>query len=153
MSVRGRLVSLPPPPRPLSLPRELMPPPFHASPIPHIYLNSCRVILKKGIGGGGDGYYIKGNCKAILVGFLSFTPVLRIHYILMWIRIRIWIRGSMPLTNGSGCGCGSCCFRHWPSRCQQKLFLFLKCFCWLLFEGKVKLLGDRRIRIRIHTTD
>jgi hypothetical protein len=30
-------------------------------------------------------------------------PVLRIHVILVWIRIRIWIRGSMPLTNGSGC--------------------------------------------------
>jgi hypothetical protein len=40
--------------------------------------------------------------------FLS--AVLRIHDILGW----IWIRGSMPLTNGSGY------FRHWPSRCQQK---------------------------------
>ncbi len=29
-------------------------------------------------------------------------PVLRIHDILVW--IRIWIRGSMPLTNGSGSG-------------------------------------------------
>jgi hypothetical protein len=26
-------------------------------------------------------------------------PVMRIHDILVWIRIRIWIRGSMPLTN------------------------------------------------------
>jgi hypothetical protein len=32
-------------------------------------------------------------------------PVLRIHVILGWIRIRI--RGSMPLTNGSGFGSGS----------------------------------------------
>ncbi len=40
--------------------------------------------------------------------------MLRIHDILVW--IRIWIRGSMPLTNGSG----SCYFRHRPSRCQQK---------------------------------
>jgi len=40
--------------------------------------------------------------------FLS--AVLRIHDILGW----IWIRGSMPLTNGSGY------FRHWPSICQQK---------------------------------
>jgi hypothetical protein len=39
-------------------------------------------------------------------------PVLQIHVILGWIRIH----GSMPLTNGSG----SCYFRHWPSRCQQK---------------------------------
>ncbi len=32
----------------------------------------------------------------------------------VWIRIR----GSMPLTSGSGSG--SCYFCHWPSRCQQK---------------------------------
>ncbi len=44
-------------------------------------------------------------------------PMLRIHGIFVWIRIRIRIRESMPLTNGSG----SCYFRHWPSRCQQKL--------------------------------
>jgi hypothetical protein len=31
------------------------------------------------------------------------------------------IRGSMPLTNGSGFGSGSVYFHHWPSRCQQKL--------------------------------
>ncbi len=35
----------------------------------------------------------------------DFAPVLRIHAILGWIRIRI--RGSMPLTNGSGSGSGS----------------------------------------------
>ncbi len=39
-----------------------------------------------------------------------------------WIRIRI--RGSMSLTNGSGPG--SCYFHHWPSRCQwKKLISFL----------------------------
>jgi hypothetical protein len=42
----------------------------------------------------------------------SRKPVLRIHDILGWIRIR----GSMPLTNGSGSesgfGSGSCYFRH-----------------------------------------
>ncbi len=37
---------------------------------------------------------------------LMFLPVLRIHDILGWIRIRI--HGSMPLTNGSGSG--SCYF-------------------------------------------
>jgi hypothetical protein len=42
-----------------------------------------------------------------------FKPVLRIHDILVWIRIR----GSMPLTNGSRSG--SCYFHHWPSRSQQ----------------------------------
>ncbi len=45
----------------------------------------------------------------------NFSPVLRIHVILVWIRIR----GSMPLTNGFGCG--SCYFHHWPSRHHQKL--------------------------------
>ncbi len=53
-----------------------------------------------------------------------FLPVLRIHDILVWIRIRIRIRGSMPLTNESGCvfgsGSGSCYFHHSPSRRQQK---------------------------------
>jgi hypothetical protein len=62
------------------------------------------------------------------------SPVLRIHGILVWIRIWIWIRGSMPLINGSGCGSGSCYFP--PSRCQQKTNFFVKnFFCLLLFEG------------------
>ncbi len=51
---------------------------------------------------------------------LHFTPVLtsvlRIHDILVWIRIR----RSMLLTNGSGFRSGSSYFRHWPSRGQQK---------------------------------
>jgi hypothetical protein len=64
-------------------------------------------------------------------------PVLRIHDILVWIRIRIWIRGSIPLTNGSGSGCGSGSFyfHHWPPRSQQKTNFFYKFFCILLFEG------------------
>ncbi len=41
--------------------------------------------------------------------------MLRIHDIL----VRIRIRGSIPLTNGSR----SCYFCHWPSRRQQKLIL------------------------------
>ncbi len=41
-----------------------------------------------------------------------FLPVLRIHDILVWIRIR----GSMPLTNGSG----SCYFCQWPSKMPIK---------------------------------
>ncbi len=44
--------------------------------------------------------------------------MLRIHNILVWIRIR----GSMPLTNGSGSG--FCYFRHWPLRRHKKLFFF-----------------------------
>jgi hypothetical protein len=45
----------------------------------------------------------------------SFEPVLRIHEI----SVRIRIRGSIPLTNGSG----SCYFPKRSSRCQQKVFL------------------------------
>jgi hypothetical protein len=39
-----------------------------------------------------------------------YSAVLRIQDILGLIRIRIWIRGSLPRTNGFGCG--SCYFRH-----------------------------------------
>jgi hypothetical protein len=46
--------------------------------------------------------------------------VLRIHAIFGWIRIRI--RGSMPLTNGSGSG--SCYVRQCPSR-RKKIFFCL----------------------------
>ncbi len=50
------------------------------------------------------------------------VQVFRIRDIL----VRIWILGSVPLTNGSGCGSGSgygsCSFRQWPWRCQQKIF-------------------------------
>ncbi len=91
--------------------------------------------------------------------------VLRIHEILVWIRIR----GSIPLINGSGCGSGSCYFRQWP---EKKNYL-KNFFCLLLFEGTFKrfftdkksvkkslncrnhcfshyffLLDDRRIQIR-----
>jgi hypothetical protein len=58
------------------------------------------------------------------------SPVLRIHDILVWIRIRI--RGSMPLTNGSGSG--SFFFHHWPSRCQQKTNFFKKFFSTVLLK-------------------
>ncbi len=60
---------------------------------------------------------------------LMLAAVLRIHDILGWIRIR----RSMPLT----CGSGSCYFRHWPSRCQQKTNFQHNFFCLLpvLFEG------------------
>jgi hypothetical protein len=48
--------------------------------------------------------------------FSVYHSVLRIQDILVWIRIRIWIRGSMPLPIGSGfgsgCGSGSCYFRQ-----------------------------------------
>ncbi len=61
--------------------------------------------------------------------------------------IRIRIRGSGPLTNGSGSGCGSCYFRQWPSRHQQKTNLKLKFFCLLLFEGTfTSFFKDKRSR-------
>ncbi len=53
--------------------------------------------------------------------------VFRIHDILVW--IRIGIPGSMPLMNGSG----SCYFRHWPSRRQQKTNLEKKSFSTYYF--------------------
>jgi hypothetical protein len=46
--------------------------------------------------------------------------VLRIHDILVWIQIRI--RGSMPLTNGSGSG--SCYFHSFTFKTPIKLFVF-----------------------------
>jgi hypothetical protein len=56
---------------------------------------------------------------------------------LVWIRIQI--RGSMPLTNGSGFGSGfgsgSCYFRLLPSISQQKTNFYKKFSCFLLFEG------------------
>ncbi len=58
-----------------------------------------------------------------------YTSVLRIHG--NFVRIRI--RGSMPLTNGSGFR--SCFFRQWPTRRQQKTNLKKLFFCLLLFEG------------------
>ncbi len=62
-------------------------------------------------------------------------PVLRIHDILVWIRIPI--RGSEPPTNGSGfgsgCGSGSFYFHHWPSRCQQKTNFIQKVFLHVTF--------------------
>jgi len=61
-------------------------------------------------------------------------PVLRIHDILGWIRIRI--RGSMPLTDGSGSG--SYYFRQRSSRCQQNTnfltqFFLLITFCRYIY--------------------
>ncbi len=55
------------------------------------------------------------------VGILNcLVAVLQIRDIL----VRIRIRGSVPLTNGSrsSSGSGSCSFRHWLSRRQQKYY-------------------------------
>ncbi len=72
----------------------------------------------------GVGVYLDQNAP--------LRSVLRIHDILVWIRIR----GSMPLTygSGSGCGSGSCSFRHWLSRCKQKLFFFKSFFAYYFLK-------------------
>jgi hypothetical protein len=49
------------------------------------------------------------------------------------ILVRIRVRGSAPLTYGSGFGSGSCFFRQWQRRCQQKISLFQSFL--LLLEG------------------
>ncbi len=64
-------------------------------------------------GPGSGGRRAAGWCSSPVHKIKQpIEAVLRIHDILRWIRIR----GSMPLTNWSG----SCYFRQWPSRCQQK---------------------------------
>ncbi len=75
------------------------------------------------------------------------VPVLRIHDILVWIRIR----GSTPLTNGSG----SFYFHHWPSRCQQKIFFFKQVFfCILLFKGTfTSFFKDKKSKISHKTVE
>jgi hypothetical protein len=59
-----------------------------------------------------EGARVRFQGLAPRAGFLLsfqpyYWPVLWIHDILGWIQIRIWILGSMPLTNGSGSGFGS----------------------------------------------
>ncbi len=56
-----------------------------------------------------------------IIFFLFILPVFRIRDLLIPIRMRIL--GSVPLT-----GSGSCSFRQWPSRSQQKQFVFLQVF-------------------------
>ena len=65
-------------------------------------------------------------------------PVFRINDILGWNRIRI--RGSMPLTlmdpdsaPDADPGSGSCYFRHWPWRCQQKNYFLTHFFLLITF--------------------
>ncbi len=66
----------------------------------------------------------------VFIFFSGFVPDTSLadplHYITGWIRIRIWIRGSMPRSNGSGsrCGSGSCYFRYWPSQDANKKLMF-----------------------------
>ncbi len=96
-------------------------------------------------------------------GFVSRKTVLRIHDILVWIRIRV----SMPLTNGSGfgSGCGSFYFHYQKKSQNSENQGFSHYFC-LMIEGSETIPltngsgpGSRRprnmwirIRIRIRNT-
>ncbi len=71
--------------------------------------------------------------------FVQWEPVLRIHDILVWIRIR----GSMPLTNGIGFGSGSCYFRYWLSRCQQKNYFLTQFFLLITFWRYIYIIFQR----------
>jgi hypothetical protein len=78
----------------------------------HLRASRARTLcIEASVPGEGNN---AGDCSIFLHGFVRLlaTAVLRIHDILVWIRIR----GSMPLTNGSGSGSGfgmgSCYFRH-----------------------------------------
>ncbi len=79
-----------------------------------------------------DGTFKKNNSKFTCMCNVAKDPwhwhnsKFRIHDILVWIQIRI--RGSMPLTHGSG----SCYFRNWPSRRRQKANFKKRFFCLLL---------------------
>ncbi len=74
---------------------------------------------------------------------MNIPAVLRIHDILGWIRIRI--RGPMHLTNGSGSGfgSGSCYFRQWPSRCQQKTNFLTQVFLPITFWSYIYIIFQR----------
>ncbi len=92
-------------------------------------------------------YYIQ-DCTGNFQGKIKihYLTVLRIHDISVW--IRIWIRGSMPLTNGSGSGSADPCL--WimdpdPDSAifvidlqdgnKKKIIVVLKFFCLLLFDS------------------
>jgi hypothetical protein len=88
----------------------------------------------------------------------TFSSVLRIHDILVWIRIRI--RGSMILTNGSGSGfgfgSGSFYFHPWSSRCQQKTNLKKVClhitfwrYFYIIFQRQKVKKKSQTVKIKV----
>jgi hypothetical protein len=81
-------------------------------------------------------------CSSLISGFFSATvPFTFFFGIDRWypslirsirkILVRIRFIGSVPLTNGSGSG--SCSFRQWPLRHQQKIIFFSKVFMLIPF--------------------
>jgi hypothetical protein len=99
-----------------------------------VILGGKDALVKSQTGSGKTLTYAVPIMQVIVVLFLA---VLRIHAILGWIRIRI--RGSMPLTNGSGFGSGSwiriLLLSSLTLRCKQKTIFYHNFFCLLLFEA------------------
>ncbi len=60
--------------------------------------------------------------------FWWFAKVCAIHCDIL---VRIRIRGSVPVTYGSG----SCVFRQWQTRCQQKKLYFQSFFAYYFLKG------------------
>ncbi len=56
---------------------------------------------------------------------------------------RVWILGSVHLTNGSGSGSGSGSFRQWLSRCRNKKYFFLKVFMLISFWRYIHIILQR----------
>ncbi len=85
---------------------------------------------------------------------LMIEAVLRIHDILWWIRIRI--RGSMPLTNGSGSRFGSgsriLLFSALTFKMPTKKLFKKKFFFILLFEGTFTSFSKGKKSKRSHKT-
>ncbi len=74
---------------------------------------------------------VQEGVPKIQILLCTFLGVFRIQGNLVRIRILIRIHGSMPLTNGSGSG--SCYFRHWLSRGQQKTNFLCEVFLLITF--------------------
>ncbi len=70
--------------------------------------SSCEIEIAGASLNRGRPANLRGFDAVSLAVFFVPVPMLRIHDILVW----TWIRGSMPLTNGSQFGSGSCYFRH-----------------------------------------
>jgi hypothetical protein len=73
---------------------------------------------------------------------------LRIHDIF----VGIWIRGSMPLSNGSGFVSGILLFSSLTFKMPPKINLKKSFFCLLLFEGTVHLHHFSKIRSKKEVT-
>jgi hypothetical protein len=79
--------------------------------------------------GHGSEYTISSRIhpgNAPIYNNLYLRHVFQIHDIL----VRIQIRGSVPLTNRSGSGSGSCSFHQWSSSHQQNVFTSIFCLMY-----------------------